>query len=133
MDARLPARGRGPRGRRGAALHHGSPLFEDRAAAEDELFVARMRAAGAIFIGKTNTPEFGFGSQTYNPVWGTTGNAYDPALTAGGSSGGAAVAVALRMVPVADGSDFMGSLRNPAVFNNAFGLRLAIRPPNPDC
>ncbi|MFB7330831.1 amidase family protein [Streptomyces adustus] len=111
----------------------GSPLFEDQVAAEDELFVARMRAAGAIFIGKTNTPEFGFGSQTYNPVWGTTGNAYDPALTAGGSSGGAAVAVALQMVPVADGSDFMGSLRNPAAFNNVFGLRPAIRPPNPDC
>ncbi|MCG7203689.1 amidase [Streptomyces arenae] len=101
----------------------GSPLFEDQVATEDELFVARLRAAGAVFVGKTNTPEFGLGSQTYNPVWGTTGNAYDPVLTAGGSSGGAAAAVALRMVPVADGSDFMGSLRNPAAFNNVFGLR----------
>ncbi|WP_269433042.1 amidase, partial [Colwellia sp. TT2012] len=77
----------------------------------------------AIIIGKSNVPEFGLGSQTYNSVFGTTGNAYDPALVAGGSSGGAAVALALRMLPVADGSDMMGSLRNPAAFNNVFGLR----------
>ncbi|MFF3501211.1 amidase [Streptomyces sp. NPDC003247] len=89
----------------------------------DSLFVARLRAAGAIFIGKTNTPELGLGSHTYNNVHGATGNAYDPTRTAGGSSGGAAVAVALRMVPVADGSDFMGSLRNPPGWNNVFGLR----------
>ncbi|WP_433232944.1 amidase [Actinomadura nitritigenes] len=92
-------------------------------ATSDSLFVERIRAAGAIFIGKTNTPEFGLGSQTYNNVYGTTGNAYDPTKTAGGSSGGAAVAVALRMLPVADGSDFMGSLRNPPGWNNVFGLR----------
>ncbi|MFH8805118.1 amidase [Streptomyces sp. NPDC017936] len=89
----------------------------------DSLFVARLRAAGAIFIGKTNTPELGLGSHTYNNVHGVTGNAYDPTRTAGGSSGGAAVAVALRMVPVADGSDFMGSLRNPPGWNNVLGLR----------
>ncbi|MCF5239128.1 amidase, partial [Pseudomonas sp. PA-5-4G] len=79
--------------------------------------------SGAIIIGKTNVPEFGLGSQTYNTLFGTTGNAYDPRLVAGGSSGGAAVALALRMLPVADGSDMMGSLRNPAAFNNVFGLR----------
>ena len=82
-----------------------------------------MRAAGAIFIGKTNTPEFGLGSHTYNNVFGTTLNAYDQGLSAGGSSGGAAVALALRMLPVADGSDFFGSLRNPAGWNNVLGFR----------
>ncbi|MFT4082874.1 MAG: amidase [Nocardioides sp.] len=92
-------------------------------ASRDSLFVARIRAAGAIFIGKTNTPELGLGSQTYNEVFGVTGNAWDPTRTAGGSSGGAAVAVALRMLPVADGSDFMGSLRNPPGWNNVLGLR----------
>ncbi|MER5888623.1 amidase [Streptomyces sp. NPDC001941] len=101
-------------------------------ATADSLFVARLRAAGAVFIGKTNTPELGLGSHTYNNVHGTTGNAYDPARTAGGSSGGAAVAVALRMVPVADGSDFMGSLRNPPGWNNVFGLRPSFgRVPSP--
>ena len=85
--------------------------------------VERIRRAGAIIIGKTNVPEFGLGSQTYNPVFGTTLNAYDQSKTCGGSSGGAAVALALRMIPVADGSDHGGSLRNPAAFNNVFGLR----------
>src|SRR5262249_51750533 len=78
---------------------------------------------GAILIGKTNVPEFGLGSHTFNPVFGTTFNAYDQSRTAGGSSGGAAVAAALRMLPVADGSDHAGSLRNPAAFNNLFGFR----------
>jgi amidase len=89
----------------------------------DALFVSRIRDAGAIFIGKTNVPELGLGSQTYNNVFGTTYNAYDQTKTSGGSSGGAAVAVALRMLPVADGSDFMGSLRNPPGWNNVFGHR----------
>ena len=101
----------------------GSPAIGKRAAAGDALFVQRMKAAGAIVIGKTNTPEFGLGSHTYNTVFGTTRNAYDPSRTAGGSSGGAAVALALRMVPVADGSDMGGSLRNPAAFNNVVGFR----------
>lgn len=101
----------------------GSPLYKDRVATTDALFVQRLKAAGAIVVGKTNTPEFGLGSQSYNPVWGTTGNAYDPGRTAGGSSGGAASALALRMLPVADGSDYMGSLRNPAAFNNVLGFR----------
>ena len=78
--------------------------------------------AGAIFIGKTNTPEFGLGSQTYNKVFGATRNAYNPDLTAGGSSGGAAVGLATHMLTTADGSDMMGSLRNPAAYNNVIGL-----------
>src|ERR1700733_11079330 len=88
--------------------------------------VARLRKAGAIFIGKTNTPEFGLGSHTYNGVYGITRNAYDQSRSAGGSSGGAAVALALRMVPLADGSDYGGSLRNPAGWNNVFGFRTSI-------
>ena len=100
-----------------------APLADAAPATADSLFVGRLRAAGAIFIGKTNTPEFGLGSQTYNSVFGTTYNAYDQTKSAGGSSGGAAAAVALRMVPVADGSDFMGSIRNPPGWNNVFGLR----------
>lgn len=101
----------------------GSPLFAEQRPAHDAISVARVRASGALIVGKSNVPEFGLGSHTYNRVFGTTGNAYDPALSAGGSSGGAAVALALRMLPVADGSDMMGSLRNPAAFNNVFGLR----------
>ena len=101
----------------------GSPLYADRVGRQDALHVQRVKEAGAVVVGKTNTPEFGLGSHTYNQVWGTTGNAYDPALTAGGSSGGAACALALRMLPVADGSDYMGSLRNPASFNNVLGMR----------
>ena len=101
----------------------GSPIFADFVPQEDDFFVQRIREAGAIIIGKTNAPEFGLGSNTYNPVFGPTLNAFDPAWTAGGSSGGAAVALALHMVPIADGSDFGGSLRNPAAFNNIFGFR----------
>ncbi|WP_418317267.1 amidase [Piscinibacter sakaiensis] len=101
----------------------GSPLFADHVPTADALMVARMKAAGGIVIGKTNVPEFGLGSNSYNPVFGRTGNAWQPALSAGGSSGGAAVSLALRLQPVADGSDMMGSLRNPAAFNRVFGLR----------
>ncbi|CAN5827785.1 amidase [soil metagenome] len=101
----------------------GSPLMRDFVAKEDGLLAQRMKAAGCIVIGKTNTPEFGLGSHTFNEVFGVTRNAYDPGKTAGGSSGGAAVALATRMLAVADGSDFMGSLRNPAGWNNVFGLR----------
>src|SRR5690242_10140608 len=101
----------------------GSPILKDFVPAADSIMVERLRAAGAIFIGKTNTPEFGLGSHTYNPVYGLTRNAYDPSRSAGGSSGGAAVALALRMLPVADGSDYGGSLRNPAGWNNVFGFR----------
>ena len=101
----------------------GSTLYRQHQPASDGIMVERMRRAGAIFIGKSNTPEFGAGSHTYNAVFGATANAYQPELCAGGSSGGAAVALALRMLPVADGSDMMGSLRNPAAFNNVFGFR----------
>jgi amidase len=101
----------------------GSPVHRDRIGAVDDPFVARIRAAGAIFIGRTNVPELGLGSQSYNPVWGTTTNPYDPGRTAGGSSGGAAAALAMRMLPVADGSDYLGSLRNPAAFCNVLGFR----------
>ncbi|CAG9275125.1 Amidase [Paraburkholderia unamae] len=107
----------------GIPCTQGSPLFRNEVPKEDSLVAARMRAQGAIFIGKTNTPEFGLGSHTYNTVFGTTLNAYDPTRSAGGSSGGTAVALALRMLPVADGSDMMGSLRNPAGWNNVFGFR----------
>jgi amidase len=101
----------------------GSPLMRNFVPQADGLMVQRMKAAGCIVIGKTNTPEFGLGSHTFNEVFGITRNAYDPTRSAGGSSGGAAVALALRMLPVADGSDFMGSLRNPAGWNNVFGMR----------
>ena len=101
----------------------GSPIFKDNVAESDSLHVARMKAAGGIVIGKTNVPEFGLGSQSYNPVFGATGCAYDSSRTAGGSSGGAASALALSMLPVADGSDMMGSLRNPGAFNNIIGFR----------
>lgn len=104
----------------------GSPIFRDTVAAADALMVERLRAAGVIFIGKTNTPEFGLGSHTFNPVYGVTRNAYDQTRSAGGSSGGAAVALALDMVPVADGSDFGGSLRNPAGWNAVYGFRTSI-------
>ena len=101
----------------------GSPLLRDFVPTEDSLMVQRMKAAGCIVIGKTNIPEFGLGSHTFNEVFGATRNAYDTSKSAGGSSGGAAVALATHMLPVADGSDFMGSLRNPAGWNNVFGMR----------
>lgn len=101
----------------------GSPLFADHVPQCDSIMVERIRRDGAIVIGRTNVPEFGLGSHTYNSVFGATRNAYDPSRCAGGSSGGAASALAMRLVPVADGSDMMGSLRNPAAFNNVYGLR----------
>jgi amidase len=108
---------------KGMRMTMGSPILKDFIPAADGIMVERLRRAGGIIIGKTNTPEFGLGSHTYNPVYGATHNAYDPTLSAGGSSGGAAVALALRMLPVADGSDYGGSLRNPAGWNNVFGFR----------
>ena len=101
----------------------GSPLLHDNVPAHDGLMAQRMKAAGCLVIAKTNTPEFGLGSHTFNEVFGVTRNAFDTTKSAGGSSGGAAVALATRMLSVADGSDFMGSLRNPAGWNNVFGLR----------
>ncbi len=108
---------------RGIPSTMGSPLLRDHVPAFDALIVERMKAAGCIVVGKTNTPEFGLGSHTFNEVFGITRNAFDPSKSAGGSSGGAAVALALHMLPVADGSDFMGSLRNPAAWNDVYGFR----------
>ena len=101
----------------------GSPIYKDRVPEKDDLIVERIRNAGAIMVGKTNTPEFGAGSQTFNEVFGVTSNPYDTSKTCGGSSGGAAVALAARMLPIADGSDLGGSLRNPASFCNVVGFR----------
>jgi amidase len=110
---------------RGIRTTYGSPIFEDFVPDFDALTVERMKRAGAIAVGKTNTPEFGAGSQTFNRVIGATLNPYDPSKTCGGSSGGAAVALACGMVALADGSDMGGSLRNPASFCNVVGLRPA--------
>ena len=107
---------------RGLRTTWGSPLLET-VPGEDAIFVERMRNNGTIIIGKTNVAELGMGSQSYNPIFGTTLNPYDLSKTAGGSSGGAAAALALRMLPVADGTDMMGSLRNPAAYNNIVSLR----------
>jgi len=108
---------------KGIKTTKGSPLLKDFVPSTDSVMVERLRKAGAIFIGKTNTPEFGLGSHTYNSVYGVTRNAYDQSRSAGGSSGGAAVSLALRMLPLADGSDYGGSLRNPAGWNNVLGFR----------
>ncbi len=107
----------------GMVTTRGSPIFAGQVAVTDAIIFERARAGGAIFIGRSNSPEFGLGGHTYNPVYGTTRNAFNTSFSAGGSSGGAAVAVALRMLPVADGSDMMGSLRTPAAFNNVYGFR----------
>jgi amidase len=107
----------------GVRTTYGSVLFADHVPDRDALVVQRMSQAGAISLGKTNTPEFGAGSHTVNPVFGATRNPYDLSRSAGGSSGGAAAALAARMISLADGSDLGGSLRNPASFCNVTGLR----------
>ena len=110
---------------KGIRTTRGSLVFKDLVPEEDELIVQRVTGAGAITIGKTNTPEFTAGSQTFNEVFGETLNPYDLAKTCGGSSGGAAVALACGMLPIADGSDLGGSLRNPGNFNNVVGFRVS--------
>ncbi|GAA0941691.1 amidase [Pseudonocardia zijingensis] len=107
----------------GFRFTQGSPIFAERVADQDHLVVERMAAAGAITVGKTNVPEFGLGSQTFNDVYGVTRNPHALDRTAGGSSGGAAAALAARMLPLADGSDTGGSLRNPASFCGVVGFR----------
>jgi len=107
----------------GMPTSHASPIFAGTIAEADDLLVARIRAEGPIFIGKTNLPEFGMGSQSYNQVFPTTGSAWNPALTAGGSSGGAACGLGTHMLTVTQGGDLMGSLRNPGAFNNVIGFR----------
>lgn len=108
---------------KGIRTTFGSPIFQDFIPDEDGLIVERLKKAGAITLGKTNTPEFGAGSQTFNQVFGKTVNPYDLSATCGGSSGGAAVALACGMIPIADGSDMGGSLRNPAGYCNCVGFR----------
>ncbi|MYA60497.1 MAG: amidase, partial [Chloroflexi bacterium] len=110
----------------GIRTTYGSRIFRDFVPNEDSLTVQRYKDAGAIVIGKTNTPEFGAGSQTFNEVFGTTLNPYDLSKTCGGSSGGASVALACGMMPIAQGSDFGGSLRNPAAWLNVVGMRNSI-------
>ncbi|WP_323042048.1 amidase [Gemmobacter sp.] len=110
-------------GVRGIRSTWGSPILADNVPDKDDMLPRRLRAAGAILIGKTNTPEFGLGSQSFNPIYGATATPFDLSRTAGGSSGGAAAALAARMLPLADGSDMMGSLRNPAGFCNVYGFR----------
>ncbi|HLH30463.1 MAG TPA: amidase [Terriglobia bacterium] len=118
---------------RGIRTTFGSPLYANNIPTKDDIVVERMQRAGAITIGKTNTPEFGAGSQTFNKVFGATHNPYDLTKTCGGSSGGAAVALACGFTPVASGSDTGGSLRNPAAFCNVAGFRPSIgRVPNPE-
>jgi amidase len=107
----------------GFPFTRGSPIYKDAMPTEDSVFVERMRAAGVLPIGKTNVPEFGMGSHTFNKVYGTTLNPYDTTKSAGGSSGGAAASLATGMLPIADGSDNGGSLRNPGNFNNVVGFR----------
>ena len=113
---------------KGIRTTYGSPLYANHVPASDDLIIERMRRAGAVTIGKTNTPEFGAGSHTFNRVFGATRNPYHLGRTCGGSSGGAAVALAAHMAPIADGSDTGGSLRNPAAFCNVVGFR-----PSPGC
>jgi amidase len=108
---------------RGIRTTFGSPIFADFVPDRDALIVERLKRGGAITLGKTNTPEFGAGSQTFNPIFGATRNPYDLSKTCGGSSGGAAVALACGMLPIADGSDMGGSLRNPANYCNVVGFR----------
>jgi amidase len=110
----------------GVRTTFGSLVYRDHVPEQDALIVERLKAAGAVILGKTNSPEFGAGSQTFNSVFGVTRNPYDPARTCGGSSGGAAVAVASGMIPLADGSDLGASLRNPASFCNVVGLRPSV-------
>ena len=107
----------------GFPFTRGSPLYRDDRPAEDTVLVGRLRRAGVLPIGKTNVPEFGMGSHTYNRVYGTTRNPFDRTKSAGGSSGGAGAALAAGMLPIADGGDLGGSLRNPANFNNIVALR----------
>jgi amidase len=128
----LPVAHKDLRETRGIRTTFGSPLYRDYVPTENDLIIDRLQAAGAITVGKTNTPEFGAGSQTFNTVFGATLNPWDLAKTCGGSSGGAAVALACGMVPVADGSDTGGSLRNPAAFCNVAGFRPTVgRVPDP--
>ena len=104
----------------------GSPIFADNVPSQDDLVIQRLKAAGVVTTGKSNVPEFAAGSHTFNDVFGTTTNPYDPTLSAGGSSGGLAAALAARIQSMGDGSDMGGSLRIPASFCNVVGFRPSI-------
>jgi len=108
---------------KGIRTTSGSPIYKDHVPTQDHLIVERLTAAGAITLGKTNLPEFAAGSHTFNVVFGATLNPYDLGRSAGGSSGGAAAAVASGMLPFADGGDLAASLRNPGNFCNVVGFR----------
>ena len=108
---------------KGLSYTSGSPILKDYIAPVDSIIVERARASGCIIMGKTNVPEWALGSNTFNPIYGATVNPYNLAKTVGGSSGGAAASLASHMLPVADGSDFAGSIRNPSAFCNVYGLR----------
>src|SRR5256885_11266996 len=116
---------------RGIRTTWGSPIYRDHVPTVDGLIIERLRAAGAVTVGKTNTPEFGAGSQTFNEVFGRTLNPYDPSKTCGGSSGGAAVALACGMVPLADGSDTGGAPPHPPPLCHRRGRRPPPRPRPP--
>jgi amidase len=108
---------------KGIRTTYGSLIYKENIPGEDGALVQRLSAAGVVTLGKTNTPEFGAGSQTFNKVFGSTKNPYDLTKTAGGSSGGAAAAVASGMLPFADGGDLAASLRNPGNYCNVVGFR----------
>ena len=108
---------------RGVRTTRGSLIYRDHVPDEDDLVVQRLKGAGAIVVGKTNTPEFGAGGNTFNALFGATRNPWNTTLTSGGSSGGAAVAVATGMGPIAEGTDLGGSLRAPAAFCGVVGFR----------
>lgn len=110
----------------GIRTTYGSPLYRDHVPKADSLTIEHLKKAGVVTLGKTNTPEFGAGSNTFNRVFGATHNPWDLKKTCGGSSGGAAVSLATRMLPIADGSDYGGSLRNPAAWNNVVGFRTSM-------
>lgn len=122
---------------KGLPTSGGSHAYPKSVSISDSFPVSRLRKAGAIFTGKTNVPELGLGSHSFNAVHGTTLNPYNPSVSAGGSSGGAGVALATGMQVIADGSDMMGSLRNPAAWNNIYGFRPSVglvpNEPNGDC
>ncbi|KAA0889997.1 amidase [Pusillimonas sp. ANT_WB101] len=111
---------------KGMITSKGSPIFQKQVSTSDSAAFQRMREGGSIFVGRTNSPEYGLGGHTFNSLYGVTRNPFDISKSAGGSSGGAGVAVALNMLPVADGTDMMGSLRTPAAFNNIFGMRTSV-------
>ena len=108
---------------KGLPTTYGVPKYRNNVAKKNSILVDRLIGSGALIIGKTNTPEWGLGSQTFNRAFGSTANPYDISKTAGGSSGGAAAAIAADLIPIADGSDMMGSCRNPAAYCNLYGFR----------